>query len=92
MKFRQYMQRLHLNPIWTGLFGNLKRLGEGANVPSKLSHFKSDYDKTWCGYTMGRNLYKLTKNLTYQDFTLYSDCTIICDVTNINGIIFLETM
>ena len=28
----------------------------------------------------------------YQDFTVYSDCTIIYDVTNINGILFSETM
>ena len=36
-----------LNPIWTELFANLKRLGED--------------DETWSGYTMDRSLYKLPK-------------------------------
>ena len=52
------------NPIWTGLFAHLKRLvgGGGAFWPtSLLGYFKSEDDETWYGYTMGRDLYKLTK-------------------------------
>ena len=47
----------YFNPIWTGLFANLKRLGGG-----HFGYFKSENGETCQGYTMGRDLYKLTKN------------------------------
>ena len=54
------------NPIWTGFFANLKRLGGGGGgqkASSKLSFFKSDDNETWQGYTMGKSLYNLRKFL-----------------------------
>ena len=49
------------NPIWTGLFANLKRL-EGGMSPSYPGYFNSDDNETWLGYTMGRNHYKLMES------------------------------
>ena len=35
------------NPMWSGLFANLKRLGGGGEMaPSELGYFKSDDDET----------------------------------------------
>ena len=37
-----------VNPIWTGLFANLKRRGRGAfGHPSYIGYFKSDENETW---------------------------------------------
>ena len=57
---------LIINPIWTGLFANLKRIGEGGgggrgkNDPPPNLAIPGQITK---GYTMRRNIYKLQKFL-----------------------------
>ena len=49
-----------LNPIWTGLFANLKRLGEGQLPPPPPNLAISNQMTMKLGKDiMGRNLYKL---------------------------------
>ena len=56
----QSRAKSHLNPIWTGLFANIKRLGHFAPPPN-LAISSQMMMKLGKDYTMGRNLYRLTK-------------------------------
>ena len=70
--------RWWVNPIWTGLFPNLKRLGGGQNGPLLTWLFKSDDDETWYGHTMSGDLFKLVKNLmTSLSFQCYDVIVIL---------------